>query len=87
MPYLRTWFLFDVCIVLFDWVAYIIGGTMSHTVRPMRVLRIVRLLRLMRYDDMGKACAFASTVQVHVYRSWSLSKCEAQRRAWRVSRW
>lgn len=51
--YITTWFLFDLFIVVVDWLDYLssIGGNSTNSssaIRSMRVLRAIRLLRLMR---------------------------------------
>lgn len=59
--YLRTWFLFDVAVVAFDWVMLVLeGSTTSSTsmgvggrvLRVARVVRIVRLLRLVKLQNL-----------------------------------
>ncbi|CAJ1379205.1 unnamed protein product [Effrenium voratum] len=57
MHYLKTWFLFDICVVGFDWVMLVLEGTSSvgssaRVIRAFRVVRIVRLLRLAKLQNL-----------------------------------
>mmetsp|Transcript_72895 Transcript_72895/g.202238 ORF Transcript_72895/g.202238 Transcript_72895/m.202238 type:complete len:803 (-) Transcript_72895:123-2531(-) len=57
--YLRTWFLFDVCIVALDWFELLLGASEAFKVlrvgrssRVLRMLRMIRLLRLIRIREV-----------------------------------
>lgn len=54
--YFRTWFLFDICVLVVDWVTTVaneVGTSATSLVRLLKGLRFVRVLRLLRLLKAG----------------------------------